>query len=119
MCPMSDAVRHPSEMHDRHDEWPPGVYTWLQAWYASQCDGDWEHGEGITIETLDNPGWSVRITIAGTSLEGRPFDRIEVYRTEHEWLTAWVEGDNWNAACGPLQLGEALFAFRSWAEPEQ
>jgi hypothetical protein len=22
----------------------------LQAWYADQCDGDWEHDEGIEIE---------------------------------------------------------------------
>jgi hypothetical protein len=28
----------------------------LEAWYASRCDGEWEHGYGISIETLDNPG---------------------------------------------------------------
>ena len=36
----------------------------LQSWYQAQCDEDWEHGEGITIETLDNPGWSLEIALA-------------------------------------------------------
>lgn len=28
---------------------------WLQRWLLAQCDGDWEHGDGITIQSLDNP----------------------------------------------------------------
>lgn len=28
----------------------------LERGYRSQCDGDWEHGEGVEIGTLDNPG---------------------------------------------------------------
>ena len=43
----------------------------LQLWYSRQCDGDWEHGLGIRIESLDNPGWSVRIDLKGTNLDGR------------------------------------------------
>lgn len=34
------------------------IFEWLQKWYKSQCDGDWEHEYGIKIETVDNPGWS-------------------------------------------------------------
>jgi Immunity protein 53 len=30
------------------------VFEWLQKWYQSQCDGDWEHGKGIQIGTLSN-----------------------------------------------------------------
>ena len=29
--------------------------TWLQAWYMSNCNGDWEHGYGVSVRTLDNP----------------------------------------------------------------
>lgn len=41
-----------------------GVGCWmlidrLEDWYQSNCDGDWEHGFGVTIESLDNPGWSL------------------------------------------------------------
>ena len=35
--------------------------SYLTAWFARQCDGDWEHDLGIRIETLDNPGWAVDI----------------------------------------------------------
>src|SRR5260221_4160816 len=34
----------------------------LENWYRSQCNGEWEHGEGITIGTLDNPGWSIQVS---------------------------------------------------------
>ena len=36
---------------------------WLQSWYAAQCNDTWEHDHGITIDTLDNPGWHVRIDV--------------------------------------------------------
>ena len=44
----------------------------LEAWYLRQCNGDWEHLYGVTIETLDNPGWSVTIDLTGTKLERVP-----------------------------------------------
>ena len=50
---------------------------WLQRWFAAQCDGQWEHGFGITIETLDNPGWSVRICVEGTRLEFAQFEPVK------------------------------------------
>ena len=52
--------------------------TQLQKWYLSQCDGDWEHTYGIGIGTLDNPGWSLKINLVGTSCSGREFTRYSV-----------------------------------------
>ena len=109
-------MTHPSELHDAYDDTPPGAYTWLQAWFATQCNGDWEHGQGITIETLDNPGWQVRIDLRYSTITRRDFARLETYRTEHDWVVAWVDEDSYHAACGPLNLGEALFLFRVWVE---
>lgn len=43
----------------------PGIDR-IQSWFAERCNGEWEHEFGITIETLDNPGWRVRIDLAGT-----------------------------------------------------
>ena len=94
----------------------PGTLTWLQAWYSMQCDGDWEHGHGVSIETLDNPGWRVRIDLAGTAARDRPLDPIESHRSEHDWLVVRLDGSTFEAACGPLNLGEALHTFRLWAE---
>lgn len=88
----------------------------LERWYQSYCDGDWEHSEGVEIDTLDNPGWRVKVSLANTNLESRPFERIVVERSEDDWLQAWVENNVWNAAAGPLNLTEALDTFLSWAE---
>ena len=48
--------------------------SWLQNWYTTQCDGDWEHDYGITIGTLDNPGWYVVINLVETPLEAAAFE---------------------------------------------
>ena len=93
--------------------------AWLQAWYMSNCNGEWEHGYGVSIETLDNPGWSVRLELTGTPLHGRTFDRFEYERDEHDWLRMWLEDDALRFACGPLNLSEGLFRFREWAQQTQ
>jgi Immunity protein 53 len=49
------------------------LIIWLQKWYQSQCNGDWEHSYGITIQTLDNPGWSLFVNLDGTMMEERSF----------------------------------------------
>ena len=90
---------------------------WLQEWYLAQCDGDWEHEFGVTIETLDNPGWRVTVSLQGTALEEVPFERVESNRSEHDWVRCWVDEQQFEAACGPRNLQEALEIFRKWAEP--
>jgi hypothetical protein len=47
----------------------------LQEWYASVCDGDWEHSYGIRIKTTDNPGWVLVVDPEHTSLRGRLCDK--------------------------------------------
>jgi len=94
------------------------VLAWLQWWYADQCDGDWEHGEGVAIGTLDNPGWRVEIDIEGTPLEGRAYERTKVERTDQDWLHSWLDGVKWHAAGGPLNLAEALALFQAWARSD-
>lgn len=97
-----------------YDEDRPDVWTWIQAWYVQQCNGDWEHGYGIRIDTLDNPGWSVRINLEDTSEEDRVWpERHSVHRSDDDWVEAWVQDKEFNAACGPLNLAEALHIFRA------
>jgi hypothetical protein len=88
----------------------------LQQWYFSHCDGDWEHGKGIHISTLDNPGWRVKIPLRDTELADRPFGRLEIDRSEDDWLHCWVADLMFEVACGPLNLTEALGIFLKWAE---
>jgi len=91
------------------------VLVWLQGWYAAQCDGDWEHERGVKIETLDNPGWAIRIDLEGTDLEGQEYPRHEADINTHNWVRAWTSDRAFHAACGPANLSEALTLFRSWA----
>ncbi len=54
-----------------------GLVEQIQAWYAAQCDGGWEHQYGVSIETLDNPGWCVMVDLSGTSLENISFQTYQ------------------------------------------
>ncbi len=67
------------------------ILQWLQQWFSSQCDGGWEHSYVIIIDTLDNPGWCVRIDLRGTELEGKTFDRIENLDIDDDWKTVFYE----------------------------
>ncbi|WP_407667455.1 Imm53 family immunity protein [Myxococcus dinghuensis] len=45
--------------------------TWLATWFRNQCNGNWEHTRGISITTIDNPGWLVTVDLQGTTVESR------------------------------------------------
>ncbi|TWG24807.1 immunity 53 family protein [Actinoplanes teichomyceticus] len=93
----------------------PDPLTWLQGWYAAPCDGNWEHESGVSIETLDHPGWSLTVDLRGTALHGLTFAGHQVHRSEHDWLMSGVDDGRFEVACGPLNLGEAIPRFRLWA----
>ena len=86
----------------------------LQSWYQAQCDGDWEHSWGVQIETLDNPGWQLRIDLTATDRFGLPFERVEVDNHDLGWMHCWVEGGVFHAAGGPQMLRPMLRIFLDW-----
>lgn len=83
----------------------------LQQWYRSQCDGNWEHSYGVAIDTLDNPGWSIRIDLSGTSLEDADITDRRMERSEDDWVHSRREGSQFVAFCGPENLEEAIRSF--------
>lgn len=87
----------------------------LQRWYASHCDGDWEHDQRIRISTLDNPGWRLWINLADTELEGRVAPRTRKEESETSWLDFRSDGEVFDAACGPEGLAGAVAAFLDFA----
>ncbi len=94
----------------------------LNAWYLRQCNGVWEHHKGITITSLDNPGWWVKIEVGQTALEAKPFevvgDGVDENRHPQEelWMVCHLDGTVWNGACDPSRLNEVLQIFLAWAE---
>ena len=94
-------------------------FDWFQRWFESHCDGDWEHGEGIKLQSLDNPGWMLTVDLDDTDLEDRPFQRVQCDRSESDWIHCWVEDGRFEGRCGPLNLGSVLESFRVWAEAQR
>ena len=94
----------------------------LQAWYFEQCDGEWEHASGISVESTDNPGWWVKIQLRGTPLAGRAFTELAEnvdpnrFALGSRWLSCRVEGDTWHGAGDETQLERLLVEFLSWAD---
>jgi len=87
----------------------------LQRWYHSQCNGDWEHGHGVRIDTLDNPGWSVTIDLGETDLAGRSFQEVKRLEPEAAWISCQIVDDKFEGHGGPLMLEEILRTFLAWA----
>jgi hypothetical protein len=85
--------------------------TSLQDWLAEQCDGVWEHEHGITIDTIDNPGWHVRIALVGTELENVTLEPVEVSKSEDEWYRCKLEGRTFEAFGGPRNLRDIVEVF--------
>jgi hypothetical protein len=86
---------------DIRDDHAPSVLTWLQTWYASQCDGDWEHNHGVENDTLDNPGRTVQIDLAGPPWSNSSIPPLQLHRSEHDWLSVPATVGRFTAACGP------------------
>ena len=94
------------------------LLQWLQRFYAKLCDGDWEHGKGIRISTIDNPGWRIRIPLRDTYLETRSFERLEVEHSDADWYHCWRDDTFFQGAGGALNLVSLLTIFRAWVEAE-
>lgn len=92
----------------------PDLLSWLQSYYASCCNGDWEHGEGIRIETLDNPGWFVKMSLRDTNLAAIDFERVEVENSDQDWYHCWKEDEIFTGAGGLYNLTSILTIFREW-----
>ena len=94
--------------------------TELQAWYRAQCDGEWEHHRGITIQSTDNPGWWVTIDLQGTSLADRAFAAVQhgdfgSMDPQPPWLSCEIKGGVFRGAGDASTLAEILELFLSWA----
>ena len=89
---------------------------YLEQWYASRCNGDWEHGFGIQLHTLDNPGWWLRIDLNGTPWEDAFLPTVQIDRGDHDWMNYKIEGGIFEASGSVDKLDEMIQAFRNFVE---
>lgn len=94
---------------------------WLQEWLLENCNMDSsDHDYDISIETLDNPGWHIRIQVQDTKLENEKFEKIAIQREdENNWLHCKVEDKTFESACGPRNLDEVISIFKEWATSKE
>jgi len=84
----------------------------IQDWYKINCNGDWEHSYGYKIETLDNPGWFVRIDLNETSLEKLQFNReYQNAVNENDWFLIRTKEMKLEILCGPENLEQSFKIF--------
>lgn len=117
----------------RRSSWTPPLpdrsaesLEWLTQWYLAQCDEDWEHSFGVTVETLDNPGWSLTVDLTGTALAEQPFmpvfhnvspsEVLQGLDGDLRWWIAKVEQKQFKAYGGPRNLSDLIGTFRAWAD---
>jgi hypothetical protein len=92
------------------------LITGIQDWFKEQCNEDWEHSYGISIETLDNPGWHVIIDLSETDIELKPFTNIERdINSDTDWLHCFVKDSKFEGTGSPDKLEEILLIFLEWA----
>jgi hypothetical protein len=93
----------------------PIASKFIETWYESQCNGVWEHANGVTIETLANAGWLVTIDLQETPLEARPMREISAQRSDTDWMICKVEHSQFRGEGDPKKLSAILRVFETWA----
>lgn len=83
----------------------------LIAWFRKQCDGDWEHGGGITIETLDNPGWAVTIDISHIDSSNKFVVLLDREVSDTDWIMCKLENNSFVGRSDPDKLEAVLDCF--------
>ena len=84
--------------------------------------GEREHQHGIKIESCDNPGWWVKIDLAGTKLETRDFTPVlenadaADFQLGPRWICCRVGDVIWHGAGDETRLPQILELFLNWAE---
>jgi elongation factor P hydroxylase len=88
----------------------------LQKWYMINCNPTWETSFGIVLDTLDNPGWFVKINLSDTILDDHEFEPIKIDKSEHDWIFCKIKENIFDIACGPLNLKDGLQIFFDWQD---
>ena len=88
----------------------------LAAWYSARCDGEWEHGYGLTIGTADNPGFTMEINLTGTPWEHADFEALrDDIDSDDRWLSCRKDDlGNFQGACAPGRVEDMIECFLDW-----
>ena len=90
------------------------ILKWVEEWYESQCDGDWEHQYGIEITTVDNPGWMLKVDLNYTILEDFSVEYELHENSENDWFGFSVKNKSFEGVGDPSKLDFLLNLFKEF-----
>lgn len=83
----------------------------IQVWFECQCDGEWEHFNGIEITTTDNPGWSISIDIKQADISNYDINKYNFDKDENNWSFIKIENNKFTANVSANNLSMAIDVF--------
>lgn len=89
---------------------------WLETWYFSMCNGDWEHLYGVKIDTIDNPGWRIRIDLRETKYAQVKMSRIKYDNAPDDWYFCSIEDSVFCGVGDPTKLSTMIREFQACIE---
>ena len=96
---------------------------WLEDWYQRQCDGAWEHEQGMRLESLkesvEQPGWQLTIHLTGTSAAEAQPQRIKLDATDGDWISCRIADQRFEGSGDPRKLEQIIGVFRQWVDRRQ
>ena len=95
------------------------ILEWLSNWFTAECNGDWEHENGISIITVDNPGWSITIDLENTNLEHLEIENDTIERSENDWYFFEIKNKKFRAAGDLTKLAFLLTKFKEIVEYQE
>lgn len=87
------------------------MINWLQKWYITQCDGEWEHIYGIKITTSDNPGWAVDIDLTSTDLENLEIPYTLYESSNDDWYGYSIKDRKFRGVGDASKLNKIIEIF--------
>ena len=92
------------------------MIKWIEQWYNSHCNGNWEHDHVIKIESLDNPGWHVEINFQDTDISLDDFLWKVYEKSENDWIGYSIKNNIYTASGDSLKLNLLLEVFKNLIE---
>jgi len=90
------------------------ITKWIEDWFFNQLNDEWEHGFGIEIRTLDNPGWSIKVDLVDTPFENISMESLYVENSEDDWYSIEVNEGVYKGYGDALKLDFLLRNFREF-----
>jgi hypothetical protein len=93
------------------------ILQWIQDWFKTNCDGEWEKGDAIQITNIDSPaGWDVEIDISKTSIANLDIKWVLNENGKQDWYGVKIQNQRFRAAGDATKLAFLLGLFREMIE---